>query len=144
VATVDTITIQELEVWYRIGVPDEERERPQRLLLTVEMGHDVTAAAAADDLRKTINYYDVSRRLLGLGEGRSWRLIETLAVEIAELVLRDYGARQVTVEVRKFILPETRWVAVRVQRSLPSGPSPIPSAEERLRRLVGGVPGAFR
>lgn len=114
---MDTITIRELEVRYHVGVPDAERAEAQRLLLTVEMGHDFTPAAASDDLRGTIDYFAVSRRLLGLGEGRSWRLIETLAVEIAGLVLREYGAARVAVEVRKFILPEARWVSVRVERS---------------------------
>jgi len=112
----DTIQLVDLEVFYRVGVPDAERVAPQRLLLTVSMRHDVSAAAAADDLTKTIDYHAVSRRLLALGDGRQWRLIETLAVEIAELVLRDFGVAAVAVEVKKFILPETRYVSVRVER----------------------------
>jgi 7,8-dihydroneopterin aldolase/epimerase/oxygenase len=113
---MDTIIIQDLEVFYHVGVPDAERVRSQRLLLTVEMARDFRAAAAADDLTQTIDYFAVSRRLLTLGEGRQWRLIEALAVEIADLILRDYGAMEVMVEVKKFILPETRHVAVRVHR----------------------------
>jgi len=35
------IIISELEVFYRIGVPDSERAKPQRLLLNVEIGSDV-------------------------------------------------------------------------------------------------------
>ena len=46
-------------------------------------------------------------------------MVESLAVEIAELVLRDYGPKRVTVEVKKFILPSTQWVSVRVERALP-------------------------
>jgi FolB domain-containing protein len=113
---MDLIAIRDLEVWYHIGVPAAERVRAQRLLLDVEMECDVSAAAAGDDLTRTIDYYAVSRRLLALGEGRSWKLIERLAVEIAELVAREFGATRVTVEVKKFILPETRHVAVRVSR----------------------------
>ena len=115
---MDMITIQDLEVRYRVGVPEEERAKPQRLLLTVAMEHDFTAAAAGDDLTCTIDYFAVSRRLLSLGEGRSWRLIETLAVDIAGLLRSEFGAARVTVEVKKFILTEVRWVAVRVTRPL--------------------------
>jgi dihydroneopterin aldolase len=111
-------------------------------LIDVEMGADFTAAAASDDLTRTIDYYAVSRRLLRLGEGRSWRLIEALAVEVAELVLKEYGAAQVAVEVKKFILPEARHVSVRVERSA-KGTSK-PDAADRIVRAVGGVPGAFR
>jgi FolB domain-containing protein len=113
---MDTISIHDLEVRYRVGVPEAERAEPQRLLLTVAMEHDFTAAAAGDDLARTVDYFAVSRRLLGFGEGRSWRLIETLAVDIAGVVLLEFGAARVTVEVKKFVLPEARWVAVRVTR----------------------------
>jgi 7,8-dihydroneopterin aldolase/epimerase/oxygenase len=114
---MDTIIIRDLEVLYRVGVPDEERSKPQRLLLSVEMAHDIRNAAATDDLGQTINYYAVSRRLLNLGERRSWKLIETLAEEIAGIVLGAFGATAVTVEVQKFIIPEARHVAVRIHRA---------------------------
>lgn len=115
---MDTITLADLEVWYRVGVPDEERARPQRLTLTVQMDGDFQAAAASDDLQSTINYFAVAQELTQLGEGRSWKLIETLAVEIAERILRNYRPTTVTVEVRKFILPNTRFVSVKVTRSI--------------------------
>jgi FolB domain-containing protein len=113
---MDQIVIQDLEVFYRVGVPDEERAEPQRLLLTLQLEHDFTAAAKADDLARTIDYYHLSRRVLGFGENRQWKLIETLAVDLAEMILREYQAREVTVEVKKFVLPEAGWVGVRARR----------------------------
>ncbi|MSU26793.1 MAG: dihydroneopterin aldolase [Pedosphaera sp.] len=113
----DTITLVDLEVHYHVGVPDAERAQPQRLLLTIEMQRDFTRAAASDDLRETIDYYAVSRRLLAFGEGRSWKLIEKLGADIAALVLVDFCAEEVTVEVKKFIIPEARYVSVRLTRT---------------------------
>lgn len=113
---MDAISIIDLEVHYRVGVPDAERAQPQRLLLTVEIQRDFTRAAASDDLRETIDYYDVSRRLLAFGDGRSWKLIEKLAADIAAVMLADFGAEAVTVEVKKFIIPEARYVSVRLAR----------------------------
>jgi dihydroneopterin aldolase len=80
------------------------------------MEHDIRRAAAGDDLAHTINYYAVSQRLLKLGEGRSWKLLETLAEEIAGIVLREFGAAAVHVEVKKFIIPEAKHVAVAIRR----------------------------
>jgi 7,8-dihydroneopterin aldolase/epimerase/oxygenase len=113
---MDTITISDLEVTYHVGVPDAERANPQRLLITVCMEHDIHAAAVSDDLTRTIDYFAVCQRLLRLGEGRSWRLIEALADEIARVVLSEFAPARVHVEVKKFIIPETRYVSVRVTR----------------------------
>lgn len=118
--TPDHIRIEDLEVRFRVGVPEAERREPQRLLLTVDMERHVTAAAATDALDRTIDYYAVSRRLLAWGEGRCWKLIERLAVDVAELLLAEFGALAVTVEVKKFVLPEAKHVAVKVRREAPA------------------------
>jgi dihydroneopterin aldolase len=113
---MDRIVITDLEVHFRVGVPEQERSAPQRLLLTIELDHDFTAAAKTDDLAATINYHAVAQRLLRFGDGRQWKLIETLAVEIAETVLREFGGAAIAVEVKKFVLPQAAHVAVRVVR----------------------------
>jgi 7,8-dihydroneopterin aldolase/epimerase/oxygenase len=113
---MDTILIEDLEGFYHVGVPDEERSQPQRLLISIEMEHDFSAAAENDELGRTIDYFAVSQRLLRFGEGRSWRLIEKLALDIADVVLREFGARQVTVTVKKFVIPQARHVAVSLVR----------------------------
>ena len=112
------ISIVDLEVFYRVGVPDAERAAAQRLLLTVEMEFDFSSAARTDDLAGTIDYFAVSRRLLSLGEGRSWRLIETVAADIADAILTGFKPAAVRVEVKKFILPEARYVSVTLARRL--------------------------
>lgn len=114
---MDTITIRDLEVFYCVGVPDEERARPQRLLITIEMEHDFTSAVAGDDLGWTIDYFAVSQRILKFGEGVHWKLIETLATDLAQMVIEDFQARTVSVEVKKFIIPQARYVSVRVRRT---------------------------
>jgi len=114
---MDKITICNLEVFYHVGVPDEERARQQRLLLTVEMACDLSVAVASDGLTGTIDYAAVAQRLVKFGEGRSWKLIERVAAEIAEMILNEFRAQAVLVEVKKFILPETRYVSVSVIRS---------------------------
>ncbi len=113
------ISIVDLEVFYRVGVPDAERARPQRLLLTVELESDFAAAAKSDGIADTINYYAVTQRLLKLGEGREWKLIEKLAADIADLVLSEFKPLAVSVEVKKFIIPEARQVSVSLTKTCP-------------------------
>jgi dihydroneopterin aldolase len=48
---------------------------------------------------------------------RPRKLIEAVADEIAQEILQRRLAVSVTVEVRKFSLPRTRWVAVEITRA---------------------------
>jgi dihydroneopterin aldolase len=113
---VDTITIQDLAVLCHIGVPDSERANAQRLLITIEMGGDFSAAGSADDISKTINYYEVSRRVTEICQKDSYKLIERLAQELADRVLAEFNPRIVTVEIKKFILDNARHVSFRLAR----------------------------
>jgi 7,8-dihydroneopterin aldolase/epimerase/oxygenase len=116
---MDKITICDLEVFYHVGVTAEERAQPQRLLLTLEVAHDFSAAQASARLADTIDYAAITQRLLHFGRGRQWELIETLAGDIATLILDEFKPRAVAVEVKKFILPQTRYVSVSLTRKSP-------------------------
>ena len=111
------ITIADLEVHYCVGVPDDERARPQRLLLTVEMQFDFSTAAKTDSIADTIDYFAVSQRLLKFGDGKSWKLIEKLASDICQMILADFRPQSVSVEVKKFPIPQAKYVSVVVTRT---------------------------
>jgi dihydroneopterin aldolase len=113
------INIVDLEVFYQVGVTDEERAKPQRLLITVEMDFDFTTAAMSDRVEKTINYFDVAQELLKYGERRSWKLLEKLATNLAEHIMARFKPETVQVEVKKFPISQARYVSVMVGRSRP-------------------------
>ena len=112
------ISIVDLEVFYRVGVPDAERAQPQCLLLTVELEADFSAAAKSDSIADTIDYFAVTQRLLKFGSSREWKLIEKLATDIADAILAEFKPQSVTVEVKKFIIPQARYVSVAVAKKL--------------------------
>ena len=115
------ITIVDLEVFYRVGISEEERAKPQRLLLTLDIKFDFSSAAVSGRIGRTIDYYEVTQRLLKLGETRSWRLIESVATDVADKILTEFHPESVTIEVKKFSVPEARYVSVSLtkQRPLP-------------------------
>ena len=111
------ITIVDLEVFWNVGVPDEERAKPQRLLLTVDMNYDFSAAALSDRVTKTIDYFEVAQQLLKFGEDRSWKLIEKVASDVADLILSEFHPESVTVEVKKFPIPQAHHVSVSLTKA---------------------------
>ena len=113
------ITIVDLEVYYCVGVTDEERAKPQRLLLTVDMSLDFSSAAVSDRIERTINYQRLADELLKFGEGRSWKLLEKLVANIAESVMTEYHPQSVLVEAKKFSIPQARFVSVSTGLSQP-------------------------
>ena len=106
------ISIIDLEVFYHVGVPDAERANAQRLQLCLDLEFDFSAAARSNDIADTIDYYAVCQRLLKFGDGRNWKLIEKLATDIANTILIEFKPAAVIVEVKKFIIPEARYVSV--------------------------------
>ena len=114
----DLIRVVELEISTRIGVPEEERAEPQRLLVTLEMGvADLSRAAATDDITKTVNYLTVTQEVKKFAETNSFKLIETFADKLAQVLLKKFRIEKVQVEVKKFILKETKYVSVVIERN---------------------------
>lgn len=97
----DRILIRDLLVRGVIGVNDDERERPQDVLVNVELAVDTRAAGASDDLADTVNYAAVSREIVRLVETSRYRLVESLAAAIARLCLADERVEEATVRVEK-------------------------------------------
>ena len=106
------ISIVDLEVFYHVGVSEQERAQPQRLLVTIDMTADLTVAAMSDRIEKTIDYFEVSREVLRYGEGKSWKLLERLGSDLADMVLSKFHPAEVAVEIKKFVIPQARYVSV--------------------------------
>jgi dihydroneopterin aldolase len=109
------IGIQGLELQARVGVPDEERAQPQRLLVDLRFTSVHQPADLDDNISLTVDYHAVSLRVSEIAAERDRKLIETLADEIAVKLLAEFSLRWIETTIRKFILPRTEWVGVTVR-----------------------------
>lgn len=112
----DHIHIEELEIFAHIGVPDEERASAQRLVFSITLWPTRQAGDLGDKIERTVNYAAVCAETKSFVQGRSGRLIETLADALAKHLLEVFEIKRVTIELRKFILPDVEFVAVTVTR----------------------------
>ena len=115
-AMPDLIHIEQLELLAHLGVPDDERATPQRLALNITIEPASGFRSLDDHIGNTVDYFIVAQTVRELAAARPRRLLETLAEEIAREVLSRFAVRAVEVELRKFILPDTAFVAARLRR----------------------------
>ena len=116
----EEIRIKELALRCIVGVYPEERREKQDVVINVCMEADLKAASLSDELRDTVDYKAIKKRIVSMVEASTFQLIERLAGRIAELCLEDPGVRAVEVEVEKpGALRFARTVSVTVRRQRP-------------------------
>ena len=116
-AAMDAIWLMGVECRVRLGVPDWERKKPQRVWLDIGLGLDLRKAATSDDVRDTVDYWRIETEARRIAEAREYRLAERLAWEVGETVLRqDRRLRSVHIVVHKRpkVMSKTREVVVSV------------------------------
>ncbi|HEX8280687.1 MAG TPA: dihydroneopterin aldolase [Chthoniobacterales bacterium] len=116
-AAGDAIHIEELEIAARVGVPDAERANPQRLTVSVTIWPRLAFHEMGDEISGAVDYATVCRELEHFFAARADKLIETLASAAAAHLLDTFPIARVRVELRKFVLPQTRFVAAICERS---------------------------
>ena len=86
----DKIILKGIEVQGRHGCSAEERSQLQPFIVDVEMHLNLKQASRSDDLGDTIDYVQVLSAVRKIVGERSRNLIETVAHEIADYLLRRY------------------------------------------------------
>lgn len=114
---LDQVFIEGLKVDALIGVYDWEREILQPLVFDIKMATDIRQAAQTDDLQYTLDYFAISAAVTALVEQSSFRLIESLAEAVAQLIQTQFSVSWVSVKVSKpGAVPNALNVAVQIER----------------------------
>lgn len=98
---MDIVFIQGLKIDTVIGIYDWERKIRQDIVLDIKMSFDTRPASATDDIKKTLNYKSVSKRLIDFVHNSEFQLIETLAEEVAGIILSEFGVAKVRLTLNK-------------------------------------------
>lgn len=106
---MDYIEIKGLRYDTILGVYPEERLKPRPVVVDVVLGVDLSKASATDDIADTVDYHELSRKIVsetGFAEGReenpSYFLVERLAGDIMSVAFGfDDRIESVTVSAAK-------------------------------------------
>ena len=113
----DKIHIEQLDVFARIGVPEEERSNPQKLTVSISLWPYRQPSDLADNIERAVNYSAVAEETKKFVGDQSASLIETLADKLASHLLKSFPIQKVTIELRKFALKDAKYVSVTVTRT---------------------------
>jgi dihydroneopterin aldolase len=117
----DQVCVEQLEVSARVGITDGERAQPQRLSVSLTMYPRRPLVDLGDDIRNTIDYSEVCAETREFVRNRTDKLIETLADRLAEHLLQRFAIKRITIEIRKFVVPDAKFVAVTLTRVAAEG-----------------------
>ncbi len=98
---MDKIFLRELKVETIIGIWDWERKIRQTIVIDLEMSADIAKAAATDDIKDTLDYKGVAKRVQQFVSDSSFQLVETLAERIAGIIRDEFNVAWVRVKVHK-------------------------------------------
>ncbi len=117
----DRITLTGLSVFGHHGVFEHEKRVGQTFVVDLTVWLELSRAAATDNLAATVHYGELAQLAAGIVAGPPRDLIEAVAGEIADAVMRTYPVHAVEVTVHKPAAPiplDFADVAVTIRRSL--------------------------
>ena len=109
---LDRIDLTGIGGWGYHGVHDDERENGQRFVVDVSLGLDLSEAASADDLDRTVDYGDLAEGVHEAIAAEPLQLIESVAQRVMDLCLG---------------YPPVLWASVTVHK--PMAPIQVPFAD---------------
>ena len=88
---MDIVYLSDLRIETTIGIYDWERRTRQTVILDIEMGTDISKAAASDKIEDTLDYKAVAKRIIAFVGESEFRLVETLAERISDILLNEFS-----------------------------------------------------
>lgn len=99
---MDKILLSGISCTAYLGVLPGEKETAQEILIDLVLGLDLEAAAKTDQVQLTVDYRQVVTQVQMTVEQSRFHLLEALASELCQTVLRDNKIESVRITVRKF------------------------------------------
>ena len=99
---MDNIKIKKLDVFAKHGVYKEENVLGQKFVFSAVLYLDTAKAGVSDELEDSVNYGEVCHFIREFAEGRTFKLLESLAEHTAAAVLDRFPlVKRIDLEIEK-------------------------------------------
>ena len=114
---MDIIFLRELKVETLIGVYEWEKRVPQTLQLDLDIALPDSHACQSDDIHDALDYSKIVRHIQSALASRHFNLLEALAEHIAQILLNDFKAPWVKINVAKLqAIRGSKMVGISIER----------------------------
>jgi dihydroneopterin aldolase len=98
---MDTLILKDCRFECYIGIFPKERRTKQPIIVDVELAVDIQKAAKSDAMKDALDYRAVHAVMKERIEKNKSFLIETLAEDLARLILKKFRVKSVTLTLKK-------------------------------------------
>jgi FolB domain-containing protein len=98
---MDKVIIKNILARGIIGINDWERDKPQDILINIDLYTKIREQAASDNISECIDYSKVTKKVIHQAETSKRFTVEALAEDIAQICLDDSRVLKATVRVEK-------------------------------------------
>ena len=99
---MDKILLNGISCIAHLGLSPEEREATQNILIDLVLCLDIDTAAKLDKVQFSVDYRQIVNQVQKIVEDSRFHLLEALAAEVCQTVLKKNNVESVQVIVRKF------------------------------------------
>ena len=98
---MDQVIIKNLNARGIIGINDWERVKKQEIRINIILYTDLQNAGESDNIKDSVNYRTVSKRVIKHAETAERYTVEALASDLAKICLAEKGVLRARVRVEK-------------------------------------------
>jgi FolB domain-containing protein len=98
---MDKVMVKNILARGIIGIREWEREKPQDILINLDLYTERRKPAAADDITECVDYSMLTKKVIQHAESAKRLTVEALAEDIAQICLEDLRVLKATVRVEK-------------------------------------------
>ncbi len=92
---MDIVFIKELCIETTIGIYDWERKIKQVVCIDLELGTEISKSSGTDNIKDTVDYKAVAKKVQSFIQKSKFLLIEALAEETVKLIFQEFQVNYV-------------------------------------------------
>ena len=115
---MDKIILTDLRINAVIGIWDWEKRSSQTISIDLEMQTDTKKISQSDSIEDALDYKAVSKRAKQFIQDSQFNLIETLAENLAQIILEEFNVQWLRLSISKpYAIRDSKNIGVCIERT---------------------------